>query len=212
RLPAASDGNPLDRARRPPGPGRCAVAVPPGHPRLVGGSRAASSGVRAPRESRNAARDRGWRSLVRRAAPRATRRSGAHRAGRHDARLGRPRDRRASPAIDARGWRLSEAQRLHVGTSGYSYPEGKGSFYPEKIRATEMLRFYAERFATVEVNNTFYRMPVATMLERWSHEVPESFTFVLKASRRITHDQRLRDVDETVGAFLRTASVLGPKL
>src|SRR5215470_17675297 len=99
-----------------------------------------------------------------------------------------------------------------TGTSGYSYKEWKGRFYPEKIKAAEMLAFYAGRFPTVEVNNTFYRMPSADLLRRWAEETPEGFTFVLKAPQRITHQKRLGDVADDVGYFLKTAEALGPKL
>ena len=77
--------------------------------------------------------------------------------------------------------------RLFVGTSGFSYKEWKGSFYPEDLPASDMLRYYAERLSAVEINNTFYRMPKATMLAQWSEQVPAEFVFVLKASQRITH-------------------------
>jgi uncharacterized protein YecE (DUF72 family) len=102
--------------------------------------------------------------------------------------------------------------RLYVGTSGYSYKEWKGSFYPEKLPAKEMLRFYAEHFGAVEINNTFYRMPQRAVLAAWAKEVPDGFTFVLKASQRITHIKRLRDVEGEVAYFFETASELGPKL
>jgi uncharacterized protein YecE (DUF72 family) len=102
--------------------------------------------------------------------------------------------------------------RFRVGTSGYSYKEWKGSFYPEKLPAAQMLRFYAERFGTVEVNNTFYRMPTPALLSRWLEEVPDEFAFVLKASRRITHDRQLRDVAEPVSRFFAVAAVLEAKL
>ena len=101
---------------------------------------------------------------------------------------------------------------LLAGTSGFSYKEWKGSFYPEKLAADGMLRFYAERFPTVEINNTFYRMPGEGMLARWADEVPERFAFTLKAPRRITHDKRLKDTESDVAEFLRRAAVLGPKL
>jgi uncharacterized protein YecE (DUF72 family) len=71
--------------------------------------------------------------------------------------------------------------RFFVGTSGYSYKEWKGSFYPEKLPPKEMLSHYAQRFSTVEINNTFYRMPKASDLESWAEQVPDSFRFVLKA-------------------------------
>jgi uncharacterized protein YecE (DUF72 family) len=102
--------------------------------------------------------------------------------------------------------------RVLVGTSGYSYKEWKGRFYPEKMKEADMLRFYAERFPTVEVNNTFYRMPSAELLQRWAEQTPEAFTFVLKAPQRITHVKRLGDVADDVAFFLKTAAVLGPRL
>lgn len=102
--------------------------------------------------------------------------------------------------------------QLLAGTSGYSYKEWLGRFYPEKLPASAMLRYYAERFSTVEINNTFYRMPAESMLARWSEEVPEKFTFTLKAPRRITHDKRLREAESEVAEFLRRAGALGSKL
>lgn len=102
--------------------------------------------------------------------------------------------------------------KVRVGTSGYSYKEWKGVFYPEKLASAGYLRFYAERFPTVEINNTFYRMPNRALLERWAAETPESFRFVLKAPQRITHQKRLAADAETLGYFLETARALGPKL
>ena len=102
--------------------------------------------------------------------------------------------------------------KIRAGTSGWSYKEWKGYFYPEKLAAKDMLRFYAGHFGTVEVNNTFYRMPKSEVLQAWAGEVPDDFAFVLKASKRITHDQRLSDVGDSVGYLLRTATALGPKL
>jgi uncharacterized protein YecE (DUF72 family) len=99
-----------------------------------------------------------------------------------------------------------------VGTSGYSYKEWKGTFYPEKLEARDMLAYYAERLSTVEINNTFYRMPTEPLLESWSARVPEGFTFVLKGSQRITHVKRLKDAAEPLDYFFRTAAILGPKL
>jgi uncharacterized protein YecE (DUF72 family) len=101
---------------------------------------------------------------------------------------------------------------LHVGTSGYSYKEWKGSFYPEKIPAKEMLRYYAERLSTVEINATFYRMPQQSMLENWKEQVPAGFRFSLKASQRITHFKRLKETDDETKYFLETAAVLGDQL
>ena len=101
---------------------------------------------------------------------------------------------------------------LYVGTSGYSYKEWKGSFYPEKIPAKEMLRYYSERLSTVEINATFYRMPQTTMLETWLEQVPATFRFSLKASQRITHFKRLKDVEDETKYLLDTASVLEDRL
>ncbi|MEP6819140.1 MAG: DUF72 domain-containing protein [bacterium] len=101
---------------------------------------------------------------------------------------------------------------LYVGTSGYSYKEWKGSFYPEKIPAKDMLRYYAERLSTVEINATFYRMPQQSMLENWKEQVPGAFRFSLKASQRITHFKRLKETDEETHYFLETAAVLGEQL
>jgi uncharacterized protein YecE (DUF72 family) len=102
--------------------------------------------------------------------------------------------------------------RLSTGTSGFSYKEWLGSFYPEKLPANAMLHYYAERFTTVEINNTFYRMPAESMLVHWAEEVPSGFTFTLKAPRRITHEERLHESESSVAEFLRRAAVLGDKL
>lgn len=101
---------------------------------------------------------------------------------------------------------------LLAGTSGYSYKEWLGHFYPDKLPAAEMLRYYAERFATVEINNTFYRMPPESMLAQWLTQVPDRFTFTLKAPRRITHDKRLQEAESAVTEFLRRAAILGDRL
>ena len=101
---------------------------------------------------------------------------------------------------------------LYVGTSGYSYKEWKGTFYPEDLPEKEMLHYYGERFRTVEINNTFYRMPKATVLEGWAREVPAEFKFVLKASQRITHMQRLKDTDGSVAYLLEVAGALKERL
>ena len=101
--------------------------------------------------------------------------------------------------------------RVFTGTSGYSYKEWVGPFYPEKTAAPDMLRFYAARFPTVEINNTFYRMPAAALLERWAQEVPDGFAFTLKAPRRITHIKRLKDAAEIVTEFFKRAEALGVK-
>jgi uncharacterized protein YecE (DUF72 family) len=102
--------------------------------------------------------------------------------------------------------------RLFTGTSGFSYKEWKGSFYPADLPASGMLAFYAARFPTVEINNTFYRMPTETQLRQWAEQVPAGFRFVLKAPQRITHHRRLKEVGEEWGYFSRTAAVLGAGL
>jgi uncharacterized protein YecE (DUF72 family) len=102
--------------------------------------------------------------------------------------------------------------RLHVGTSGYNFPEWKGTFYPAKIKPPEMLPYYAGLLSTVEINYTFYRMPTAKTVAGWNAAVPDGFTFVLKTPQRITHIARLRDVDDPLRFFTETVRPLGPKL
>jgi uncharacterized protein YecE (DUF72 family) len=102
--------------------------------------------------------------------------------------------------------------QLLAGTSGFSYKEWLGKFYPEKHPVDQMLRYYAGHFATVEINNTFYRMPAETMLANWAEQVPEGFSFTLKAPRRITHELRLKECESQVAEFLRRAQTLGGKL
>lgn len=99
-----------------------------------------------------------------------------------------------------------------VGTSGYNYPEWRGSFYPEKLAATKMLAFYAQRLATVEINYTFYHTPNPKILAGWSRQTPPQFRFTLKAPKRITHDARLRGCAQSLRYFLDTAATLGPRL
>jgi uncharacterized protein YecE (DUF72 family) len=101
---------------------------------------------------------------------------------------------------------------LYVGTSGYSYKEWKGTFYPKSLATNQMLRYYGERFNTVEINNTFYRMPKTAVVENWAKEVPASFRFVLKAPQRITHMQRLKESAESVGYLLKASAALGERL
>lgn len=102
--------------------------------------------------------------------------------------------------------------QLHVGTSGWSYKEWKGSFYPADIAADDMLRFYGTRLSTVEINNSFYRIPKEKVLLEWADQVAPDFRFVLKASRRITHINRLANEDGSLEYFMRTVNVLGPRL
>jgi uncharacterized protein YecE (DUF72 family) len=102
--------------------------------------------------------------------------------------------------------------KIHVGTSGYSYKEWKGIFYPEKISPKEMLRFYSERLGAVEINNTFYHMPTRAVLSSWAEQVPDNFIFAIKAPQVITHLKRLRDVGEEAEYLFNSLSVLERKL
>lgn len=101
---------------------------------------------------------------------------------------------------------------LYVGTSGYSYKPWKGPFYPKDLPDKQMLHFYGEHFPTVEINNTFYRMPNPAMLETWANEVPANFRFVLKAPQQITHIKRLKDARDSVSYFLKVAGTLKDRL
>ena len=98
-----------------------------------------------------------------------------------------------------------------VGTSGYAYDVWKGGFYPSDIKSDDMLAFYAERFTTVEINNTFYRIPKRDVVQRWADVTPDTFQFVIKASRRITHLGRLGDVKDTVDYMVQQLAPLGPR-
>jgi len=102
--------------------------------------------------------------------------------------------------------------RIRVGTSGYSYKEWKGTFYPEDLQAAKMLPYYGERFDSVEINNTFYRMPDAKMVAKWGEQVPEAFTFVLKAPQRITHQKKLVGAGDDLRQLFEAGEALGPKL
>jgi len=101
---------------------------------------------------------------------------------------------------------------VRIGTSGFSYKEWCGTFYPPKIAGPKMLTFYAARFPTVEINYTFRAMPRRQMLEKWCSETPENFRFSLKASQRITHIGKLRNVESEVNYFIETAQTLGQRL
>jgi len=99
--------------------------------------------------------------------------------------------------------------RLWVGTSGFGYKEWRGKFYPQRFPAKEMLGFYASRFAAVEINNSFYRLPKETVLRSWAEQVPAEFRFVLKAPRRITHTKRLKDAGVEVDDLYSVTQALG---
>ena len=101
---------------------------------------------------------------------------------------------------------------IRVGTSGYSYKEWKGTFYPDDLPAAKMLPYYAERFDSVEINNTFYRMPDAKTVAKWGEQVPDGFTFVLKAPQRITHQKKLVGAADDVAHLFDAGTSLGSRL
>ncbi len=104
-------------------------------------------------------------------------------------------------------------RELFIGTSGYSYKGWKGPFYPEDTPAGKMLAFYGSRLSTVEINNTFYRLPRREVLENWAAQVPDAFRFAIKASRRITHQRRLNEGSESpLRYLLENVEALGDKL
>jgi uncharacterized protein YecE (DUF72 family) len=102
--------------------------------------------------------------------------------------------------------------RVHTGTSGFSYDEWHGRFYPAKLPAEDRLRHYSSRLLSVEINNTFYQMPKVALLEGWRDAVTDNFRFALKVPRRITHSQQLRESKDSLDYFLTAASALGEKL
>ncbi|MFQ5690258.1 MAG: DUF72 domain-containing protein [Gemmatimonadota bacterium] len=101
---------------------------------------------------------------------------------------------------------------LRVGTSGYHYPDWREVFYPSALPAREWFRYYAERFDTVEINHTFYRLPAAATFDAWRERAPEGFLYALKFSRFGSHLKRLREPEATIGRFLEVARRLGPSL
>jgi uncharacterized protein YecE (DUF72 family) len=103
-------------------------------------------------------------------------------------------------------------ENILIGTSGFAYKEWKGLFYPPELPQKKYLAYYAERFRTTEVNNTFYRMPTAKVTEGWYGEVPSGFSFTLKLSQRVTHFKRLKNVDSEMEFFLNSAAALKEKL
>ena len=102
--------------------------------------------------------------------------------------------------------------KWYAGTSGYSYKEWKNTFYPADLKSEDWLAFYASQLPAVEINNTFYRMPRAHVVEGWAAAVPDTFRFVLKASRRITHQARLKDVEESLDYLVKRVCLLEDKL
>src|SRR5262249_30893443 len=133
---------------------------------------------------------------------RAQRRGGPGRAGRIHRDL-EPGEARESARLSGRGW---------TGASGYSFDEWKGNFYPEKLAAKGRVKFYAGGLETVEINNTFHRMPSETLIRGWMEEVPEEFRFAIKSPQRITHIRRLNDCTESVTRLVEVITLLGPRL
>lgn len=105
-----------------------------------------------------------------------------------------------------------EKKRIHIGTSGWSYPHWKGPFYPPDLANDNFLEFYARHFKTVEINNSFYHLPDEKTLVQWRDKTPEDFIFTAKASRYITHMKKLKDPKESLANFLDRIEVLGEKL
>jgi uncharacterized protein YecE (DUF72 family) len=101
---------------------------------------------------------------------------------------------------------------VHIGTSGWHYKHWKGPFYPEKLPASKMLAFYAERFDTVELNNTFYRLPPENGVDNWRDSAPDGFLFAAKGSRFITHMKKLKDPDTAISRYFERVGRLGRKL
>src|ERR1041385_144520 len=103
-------------------------------------------------------------------------------------------------------------ESIRAGTSGFQYPEWKGSFYPRDLSTAKMLPFYAERFSTTEINYSFYRIPSLKTITNWAAAVPEAFQFGFKAPQEITHVRRLQDCAETLGRFFEVIGSLNEKL
>jgi uncharacterized protein YecE (DUF72 family) len=101
---------------------------------------------------------------------------------------------------------------INAGTSGFSYLEWKGSFYPDELPQSKFLEYYAGKFSTVEINNTFYRFPNSSLLEGWRENTPKGFTFAVKANQGITHRGRLQDVEELTRDFVERCRLLEDKL
>src|SRR5206468_2606074 len=104
------------------------------------------------------------------------------------------------------------ARVIHIGTSGWQYRDWGGTFYPDDLAQREWLPYYATRFRTVEVNNSFYRLPEEATFKRWKESTPAGFVMAVKASRFLTHLKRLRDPEEPVDLFWERATNLGPRL
>jgi uncharacterized protein YecE (DUF72 family) len=109
-------------------------------------------------------------------------------------------------------YRKGHPMQFFAGTSAYSVKEWKGSFYPEKLPAKDMLSYYSQRFPSVEINSSYHKLPTEATVQSWAEQVPESFRFVIKAPQTITHIKRLKNVDEVTDLLLKTVSVLDRRL
>lgn len=107
---------------------------------------------------------------------------------------------------------MSESCRWFIGTSGWNYALWKGVFYPAELRQSEWLPYYAARFGTVEINNSFYRLPAADTFARWRRQTPEGFVFAVKATRYLTHRKKLKDPEQPLRNLLTNAEALGSGL
>lgn len=107
---------------------------------------------------------------------------------------------------------MADLENVHVGTSGWHYRDWGGPFYPKDLPKKDFLAYYAEHFHTVEINNSFYRLPKKETLRSWRKTVPTGFVFTVKASRFITHMKKLRDAKEALSSFLKRVEMLGDKL
>lgn len=104
------------------------------------------------------------------------------------------------------------AAEIRIGTSGWHYKHWVGTFYPPKWPASKMLAYYVERFDTVELNNSFYRLPPEGALANWRDSTPADFCFAVKGSRFLTHMKKLKDPEPGLDRFFQRADILGPKL
>ena len=104
------------------------------------------------------------------------------------------------------------AAKVHIGTSGWHYKHWRGLFYPKELPAAKMLEFFTHHFSTVEINNTFYRLPTESALQSWREAVPRGFLFAVKGSRFITHMKKLRDPENAIAIFFERIRALGKTL
>ena len=107
---------------------------------------------------------------------------------------------------------MKQPGTVHIGTSGWHYPHWRGPFYPDKLPASKMLDFYARHFDTIELNNTFYRLPVPSGVQNWRDSTPSNFTFAAKGSRFLTHMKKLKDTGQGIDRFFERINPLGKKL